>query len=72
LAALIDGSKSMKCRLCEKDIENYSADFNHLFLDKAHSADICLDCARKFSNWQGEIIAKLFPTKAMKKRFGEK
>lgn len=59
----------MICKLCEKPIEKYSPVLNNLKIDETHSVDICQDCAHKFTNWQGQIIAKLFPTKAMKKRF---
>ncbi|MEX2680334.1 MAG: hypothetical protein Q6373_001930 [Candidatus Sigynarchaeota archaeon] len=60
--------QSMKCSLYEKEIADYSADFNHLMIDEQHSADICSGCIEKFVKWQGKKIAVLFPTKAMKKR----
>ena len=56
-----------KCTLCEKEIPNYSLEFNHLEIDSTHSADICRDCLDKFFKWQQGIYAKLFPTKAMKR-----
>jgi hypothetical protein len=62
----------MKCRLCDKDIENYNPDFNHLTINEELSADICGECTDKFMKWQGQKLAKLFPTKTMKKRFGGK
>ena len=58
----------MKCSLCEKNIDEYKPEFHHLVLDANHSADICEGCAHKFVKWQGNILAKLFPTSAMKKR----
>ena len=60
----------MRCKLCEKEIENYSPELNRLRIDSSHEADICEGCIAKFRDWQGRIIAKLFPTRTMKKRFG--
>nr|MDO8083599.1 hypothetical protein [Candidatus Sigynarchaeum springense]MDO8115986.1 hypothetical protein [Candidatus Sigynarchaeota archaeon] len=60
----------MKCSLCEKEIADYSAGFNHLVIDEQHSADICSCCIEKFVKWQGKKLAVLFTTKAMKKRYG--
>ncbi len=57
----------MNCSLCEKPIENYSTTFNHLKIDEKHKIDLCQNCVEKITNWQQEIIAKLFPTKTMKK-----
>jgi len=62
----------MKCILCGKKIENYNALFNHLVIDEDHSSDICKECSKKFIDWQGKIMAALFPTKAMKKFSGSK
>jgi hypothetical protein len=61
----------MKCTLCNQEIENYNPAFNHLKIDETHSADICLVCSEKFTKWQGSIIAKLFPTKSMKKIYNK-
>lgn len=61
----------MKCALCEKEIENYDARFNHLELDETHSYNICEKCQEKLIEWQGRKIAKLFPTKTLKNRFGK-
>jgi hypothetical protein len=58
----------MKCTLCEHPIKNYEPEFHHLKIDESHAADICSDCIDKFVRWQGNIIVKLFPTKALKKR----
>jgi len=57
----------MNCKLCEKQIKNYNPEFDHLKLDDTHEIDLCQDCVEKFSKWQQTIIARLFPTKAMKK-----
>jgi hypothetical protein len=62
----------MLCNLCEKEIKNYVPKFNHLIIDDDHSIDICRDCVDKFTMWQGEIIADLFPSKIMKKRYDKK
>ncbi|MBU0757770.1 MAG: hypothetical protein KKF44_06890 [Nanoarchaeota archaeon] len=62
----------MKCSLCDKLIEKYSVEFNHFKIDDSHSAEICQECIDKFFRWQGELYARLFPTKAMKKRFNRK
>jgi hypothetical protein len=62
----------MKCALCEKDIENYHSEFQHFVIDEKHAADICGGCIDKFLKWQSKKFAVLFPTSAMKKRFGEK
>jgi hypothetical protein len=61
----------MKCSLCEKEIVNYNSQFNHLDIDEKHSFEICLGCTNKIGKWQGKVIASLFPTKALKKRFGK-
>jgi hypothetical protein len=62
----------MKCSLCEKSINNYNPTFNHLTIDEKHAVDICPDCLDKLVKWQSGIYATLFPTKALKKRFGNK
>jgi hypothetical protein len=62
----------MDCSLCKKEIENYNESLNHFKIDENTSAFICQNCIDKFFKWQGSIYAKLFPTNAMKKRFGNK
>lgn len=59
----------MDCRLCNKQIMDYDARFHHLKIDDSNSVDICTSCSDKFLKWQGGIIARLYPTKALKKRF---
>jgi hypothetical protein len=54
----------MECILCKKEIKNYSAEFNRF-----ENVDICQDCIDRFMRWQGSRMAKLFPTKSLKKRF---
>lgn len=61
----------MDCTLCKKPIKNYNPRFNHLKIDETHSADICTGCTNKFFKWQQQVYAELFPTKAMKMRFGK-
>lgn len=63
--------QKMNCTLCGKPIKDYDQRFNHLQIDDSHSADICQGCIDKFTHWQGNRIAQLFPTSAMKKRFGK-
>lgn len=62
----------MKCTLCKDEIDNYKPDFHRLVLDEKHSADICADCADTFLKWQAKKFASLFPTAAMKKRYGKR
>jgi len=62
----------MDCALCKKPIEKYDSNFNHLKIDESNSVDICQNCIDKFFEWQGNISAKLYPTKFMKKRFSGK
>lgn len=62
----------MNCNLCKKPISNYDAIYNHLEIDETHAADICAECVDKFLKWQQGKYARLFPTSAMKKRFGKK
>ncbi len=62
----------MRCILCEKEIENYSAQFNRLEIESDRAVDICNDCVDRFIKWQGKKFAALFPTKVMKKRFATK
>ena len=57
----------MNCKLCESTIKNYSIEFNHLKIDQTHEIDVCEACVEKFMKWRQEIIARLFPTKTMKK-----
>lgn len=61
----------MNCTLCNKPIQNYNQAFNHLKIDESHEADICQECIDKFGKWQQSIYARLFPTTAVKKRFGK-
>jgi ribosome-binding protein aMBF1 (putative translation factor) len=60
----------MDCRICGKEIERYNIEFNRLVIDRAIYADICEDCIKKFIDWRAKNLSKLFPTSAMKKRFG--
>ncbi len=60
----------MKCTLCKKDIVSYNPEFHHFVIDEKHSTDICGECTDKFFKWQGKKMSVLFPTNAMKKRYG--
>ncbi|MFH1811746.1 MAG: hypothetical protein ABIJ09_23605 [Pseudomonadota bacterium] len=62
----------MKCALCQEPIEDYCVELHQLKLNEHKAADICDACARKFITWHGEKLAKLFPTKAMKRMYGKK
>jgi hypothetical protein len=70
--SLIRTVGKMNCTLCERPIHNYEAAYNHLEIDETHAADICRDCIDKFLKWQQGIYARLFPTSAVKNRFGKK
>ncbi len=61
----------MNCKLCNKPIKNYSLSLHHFKIDDSIEVDLCQNCIDKFFKWQGGISAKLFPTKALKKRFGK-
>jgi hypothetical protein len=61
----------MKCVICNKDIENYTPEFHELKVDNSHSVTICNECVDKIMKWQGNIVGKLFPTTAMKIRYGK-
>jgi len=60
----------MNCTLCNQPIKDYDPAFNRLRIDDTNSADICQGCIDKFVKWQGSKYMKLFPTSAMKKRYG--
>jgi hypothetical protein len=62
----------MNCHLCEKPIRDYNSAYHHLVIDEQHAVDICPECLEKIGKWQGKIYAALFPTRALKKRFGGK
>jgi len=62
----------MKCKLCEKEIDHYSVEFNRMVIDDTRSVDICRDCIDTFLEWQGKKYATLFPTTAMKRRYEKK
>lgn len=58
------------CALCGGLIQAYLPAFHHLVLDEHHEVDLCQACIDKFMRWQATKFATLFPTKALKKRFG--
>jgi uncharacterized protein with PIN domain len=68
----VNQDKIMKCHLCNQPIKEYHPSLHHLQINNEHAVDICPDCIKKFFKWQGSIYASLFPTKTMKKRFGDK
>jgi hypothetical protein len=57
----------MKCSLCGKEILDYSTEINHMEGCGSCGAEICQDCIDSMVKWQGKKMAKLFPTKAMKR-----
>jgi len=61
----------MKCTLCDETIDKYDPKFHHLNINESRSVDICSECMDKVVKWQSSIYANLFPTKALKKRFGK-
>jgi hypothetical protein len=61
----------MNCTLCGKEIVGYCRVLNRLDIDERHCADICRECLEKFRRWQEETCARLFPTKAARKRFAK-
>lgn len=65
-------NNKMDCALCKKPIENYNEALNHLIIDDSCAVDICQNCIDKFFKWQRGVYARLFPTNAMKKRYGNK
>ena len=71
-AATAEEPTRMNCVLCDKTIANYSSALHNLRIDDARAVDICDECIRKFVRWHGEKLAKLFPTKAMKKLHGRR
>lgn len=62
----------MKCTICNEEIQKYNLDFNNLKIDEFKSVDICQDCIDKFVKWQQKLFVKIYPTSALKKRFGIK
>jgi len=64
---IIKSEKNMNCILCEEHIKNYFPEFNHFKIDNAHEIDVCEECIEKFTKWRQEVLARLFPTKTMKK-----
>ena len=61
----------MMCSLCEQEIDGYSVEFNHLAIDEGHAVEICSKCIDKFLDWHANNLARMFPTKAMKKKYGK-
>jgi len=60
----------MDCSLCKRPIERYDPSFHHLKIPPSIELDICDACTDAFLKWHGEKLARLFPTKALKERFG--
>ncbi len=62
----------MNCKLCGEEIKDYSQAINKLQINQTTSVDICPNCIEKFTIWQQEFLAKLFPTKTAKKYLNKK
>jgi hypothetical protein len=60
----------MKCKLCDRAIKSYDPTFHQFNINDTLAVPICLECVDKFVKWQGSIYSRLFPTTAMKKRYG--
>jgi hypothetical protein len=67
---LASRKEKIDCILCKKPLLRYDSAFNHLRIDESHAVDICSDCIDKFLKWQQGTFARLFPTSAMKRRYG--
>jgi hypothetical protein len=61
----------MKCNLCGQEIKGYDPAFHHLEIDDSHAVDICQGCIDRIFKWQGSIYSRLFPTSALKKKYGK-
>ena len=62
----------MNCVLCDKPIDSYNAEFHHLKIDDSKEFDICPGCLDKIIAWQSKIASRLFPTKLLKRKWGNK
>ena len=62
----------MRCTLCEQPIDNHSPDMHTLRLTTDRVLEICDACARAILDWQAEKLARLFPTRALKRRFSNR
>jgi hypothetical protein len=63
---------SMNCKLCDRPIVGYDPAFHRLVLEEARAAAVCPDCIEKFLKWQRGVFARLFPTTAVKRRYGKR
>jgi hypothetical protein len=58
------------CALCKRPIGKFSPILNRFDLD-GRPIDLCQSCIDKFLKWQQGIFARLYPTNALKKKFGK-
>lgn len=58
------------CALCRRPIADHRPDVHGLRLPAGRVVDLCEECVRAVVTWQGERLARLFPTRAMKRRYG--
>ena len=55
------------CALCSEEISPYSKELHHVVLDANKEVDICDRCSTRLADWHAEKLARLFPTKQMKR-----
>ncbi|MFH1399934.1 MAG: hypothetical protein ABIH41_00295 [Nanoarchaeota archaeon] len=55
------------CALCGETIDQYDPALHRLRIKDDAFVDICPPCIDAFTAWQSKVLARLFPTKAMKK-----
>ncbi|MBB6481634.1 hypothetical protein [Spirochaeta isovalerica] len=58
-----------KCALCGAVIDRYDEFLHHFDLGDGLEKEICSKCSDRILKHQQEVFAKLFPTKAAKKRY---
>jgi hypothetical protein len=62
----------MQCKLCDRTIPGFDPKTHRLLLDDDREVAVCEPCALRLTDWLGERMARLFPTKTMKKRYGRR
>jgi hypothetical protein len=60
------------CSLCSAPIADYVPALHHLRLPNQAEVDICDACSKALAEWHAEKLARLFPTRQMKKLVGRK
>lgn len=62
----------MRCSLCEQPIDHHSPEIHTLRLHADRVVELCDACTRAILDWQVEKLARLFPTRALKRRFANR